>query len=127
MTEPGIQIWELREPDAAAAGLPFARGRLAATDVLLVHAAPRLLEVEVRDDVGRRLALGENLERTRDSPIARLVVRDGRVTREDMWPDAADLGHLVILPGGEVGVLTAWWHADDRSSWRWSVEFCNRR
>jgi hypothetical protein len=31
----------------------------------------------------------------------------------------------VILPGGEAGILTAWWHADDRRSWRWSVELSN--
>jgi hypothetical protein len=49
------------------------------------------------------------------------------VRREDRWPTQADLGSLVILPGGEVGVLTAWWNADDGSAWRWSVEFSNRR
>jgi hypothetical protein len=26
-----------------------------------------------------------------------------------------------------VGVLTAWWNAEDGSAWRWSVEFSNRR
>ncbi len=25
------------------------------------------------------------------------------------------------------GLLTAWWNADDGSSWRWSVEFYNHR
>ena len=34
------QVWDLWYPDAAAQGLPFARGRLDSTDVLLVHAAP---------------------------------------------------------------------------------------
>jgi hypothetical protein len=33
----------------------------------------------------------------------------------------------VVLPGGEAGVLTAWWNAEDGSAWRWSVEFSNRR
>jgi hypothetical protein len=49
------------------------------------------------------------------------------VIREDRWPTDADLGAIVILPGGEAGVLTAWWNADDGSAWRWSVEFSNRR
>lgn len=44
---------------------------------------------------------------------------------EDGWPTDADLGRLVILPGGEAGILQAWWNADDRSEWRWSVEFYN--
>jgi hypothetical protein len=31
----------------------------------------------------------------------------------------------VILPGGEVGILLEWRHAEDRSAWRWRVEFAN--
>jgi hypothetical protein len=31
----------------------------------------------------------------------------------------------VILPGGEIGILTAWWNADDGSEWRWSIELRN--
>jgi hypothetical protein len=44
------QVWDLWYPNAAATGLPFARGRLDATDVLLVHAAPETLDVWVRSD-----------------------------------------------------------------------------
>jgi hypothetical protein len=33
------QIWDLWVPEVAAQGLSFARGRLAAADVVLVHAA----------------------------------------------------------------------------------------
>ena len=36
-----------------------------------------------------------------------------------------DLGRLVILPGGEAGILKSWWHADDHSEWRWQLEFYN--
>jgi hypothetical protein len=124
---PDIQIWELRQPDAAAAGLPFARGRLDATDRMIVHAAPSTLEVEVRSDDGQRLALGESLQRTDDCPMAMLTVQDGAVRRQDRWPTPDDIGTPVILPGGEVGILTAWEHAEDGSSWRWSVEFYNAR
>ena len=45
--QPEIQIWDLWYPNAAARGLPFARGRLDATGVLLVHASPDTLDVEV--------------------------------------------------------------------------------
>ena len=51
--------------------------------------------------------------------------RGDQVERQDRWPTEADLGALVILPGGEVGRLMAWWNADDGSEWRWQVEFYN--
>lgn len=121
------QVWDLWYPDAAAQGLPFARGRLDETDVLLVHAAPDRLDAAVRADDGRLLAEGKGLARTADRPMARLTLRGDRIEREDLWPEEADLGRLVILPGGEVGVLLHWWNAEDGSEWRWRVEFYNHR
>jgi hypothetical protein len=127
MTQETHQIWDLWYPDAAAQGLPFARGRLAATDVLLVHAAPETLDVVVRADDGQVLAQGRGLVRTDERPMARLTIRDGQIAREDLWPADGDIGRPVILPGGEVGILLGWWNAADRSAWRWQVEFCNHR
>ena len=49
------------------------------------------------------------------------------VRGEDGWPSQDDLGRLVILPGGEAGILKTWWHAEDGSQWRWQVEFYNHR
>jgi hypothetical protein len=121
------QIWDLWFPDAAAQGLSFARGRLDPTDVLLVHAAPQSLRVEVRDDDGRQLAAGDGLPRTADRPIARLTRSGSSIRREDLWPVEEDIGRPVILPGGEVGILRSWWNAQDGSEWRWSVELYNRR
>jgi hypothetical protein len=123
----GQQIWDLWYPRAAAQGLPFARGRLDATDVLLVHAAPEALDVAVRNDDGDLLAEGKDLTRTAERPMARLTVRGERIEREDLWPEPEDLGRPVILPGGEVGILLSWWNADDGGEWRWRVEFFNRR
>jgi hypothetical protein len=122
-----IQIWDLWYPHAAAQGLPFARGRLDARGVLLVHAAPETLDVAVRDDSGMLLAEGKDLSRTADRPMARLTIDGDKVTREDLWPAAEDLGRPVILPGGEVGILRDWWNAADGSEWRWRVDFYNRR
>jgi hypothetical protein len=122
-----MEIWDLWYPDAAAQGLPFARGRLQATDTLLVHAAPETLRVEVRADDGRLLAHGARLPRTAERPMTRLTRHGAEITREDCWPTEADLNRPVILPGGEVGLLRAWWHAPDGSAWRWSVEFYNHR
>ena len=119
--------WDLWYPDAAAQGLPFARGRLAATDVLLVHAAPETLDVVVRDDEGQVLVQGSRLVRTAERPMARLTVHDARIARQDLWPDEGDIGRPVILPGGEVGILLSWWNAEDGSEWRWRVEFYNHR
>jgi len=121
------QIWDLWYPNAGAQGLPFARGRLDATNVLLVHAPPEALAVEVRDDDGALIARGRYLPRTADRPMARLTIQGTRITREDRWPDEPDLGRPVILPGGEVGILKHWWNAEDGSEWRWRLEFYNRR
>ena len=121
------QVWDLWYPDAAAQGLPFARGRLDSTDVLLVHAAPARLDVVVRSDDGEVLAQGAGLARTAERPMARLSVRDGQVARDDLWPTGDDLGRPVILPGGEVGILVGWWNAEDGAEWRWQVEFYNHR
>lgn len=121
------EIWDLWFPGAAARGLPFARGRTRATDTVLVHAAPDTLDVDVWDDAGRLLARGRGLRRTADTPMARLT-RDGdRIARADVWPEAADVGTPVMLCGGEVGILRAWWHAAGRQEWRWSLELYNHR
>ena len=58
------QIWDLWIPDVGATGISFARGRLDATDIIIVHAAPEKLNVEVRDHNGNVLARGDNLPRT---------------------------------------------------------------
>ena len=121
------EVWDLWYPNAAARGLPFARGRLDATDVLLVHAAPDTLDVEVRADDGHLVARVLGLRATADRPIARLTLRDGEIDREDVWPEPEDIGRPVILPGGEVGILLRWWNAEDGSEWRWAVEFYNHR
>lgn len=126
-TNSKIEFWDLWYPQAAATGLPFARGRLDATDVLLVHAAPPMLTVEVRSEDGTRLARGVDLPQTADRPMARLTRRGDVVIREDLWPLQEDTGRLVILPGGEVGTLIRWWNAEDGSEWRWQVELYNHR
>ena len=120
--------WELWYPRAGATGMEFARARIRPTDVLWVHAAPEALAVTVRQGDDRVIARGEPLERKGEQiPMVRLALDGDAVTREDRWPTDADLGALVILPGGEVGELIAWWNADDHNEWRWRVEFHNAR
>jgi hypothetical protein len=126
MTQQGIEEWDLWFPKAAATGLAFARGRLDATDVLLVHAAPPTLTVTVRDEGGRVVAHGQDLAGGEDTPIARLTRRGERVERADIWPGEGDIGRPVLLPGGEVGILLRWWNAEDHSAWRWQIELFNR-
>lgn len=122
-----IEVWDLWYPNAGSQGLPFARGRLDTADVLLVHAAPDTLRVEIRDDEGQLLVLADGLARTADRPMARLIRRDDTIERVDIWPEADDVGRPVILPGGEVGILLSWWNAPDGQEWRWQVEFYNHR
>ena len=124
------ETWDLWFPGAGATGMSFARARVdpaVAGDRVLVHAAPQELEVVVRDDADGRVVASGTVRRGEPGPISTLV-RDGADVRlEDGWPTQDDLGRLVVLPGGEAGVLTAWEHAEDRSWWRWSVEFRNSR
>lgn len=127
MQEKAIQVWDLWVPDIAAQGLSFARGRLNATDVLLVHAAPDKLNIEVRGDDGSLLAKGMNLSRTANTPMARIRRQSDKIIREDIWPEETDYGTPVIVAGGEVGILQKWWNAPDQQQWRWSLEFYNHR
>ena len=122
------EMWDLWIPNVGATGLSFARSKVdaeAAGDRVLVHAAPSTLDVTVRGEDGAVVAAGEGLERGEPGPMSFLVRDRGRVRLEDGWPIDEDLGRLVILPGGETGVLREWWHAEDRSEWRWRVEFAN--
>lgn len=122
-----LEHWDLWFPAAGATGMSFARSRVeaeAAGDRVLVHAAPPQLEVVVRRE-GRVVAVGKDLERGETGPMSYLVRQGDRILLEDGWPTQDDLGRLVILPGGEAGILESWWHAEDRSQWRWRVEFSN--
>ncbi|MCU0509948.1 MAG: hypothetical protein MUC34_16485 [Anaerolineae bacterium] len=122
-----METWELWFGEAAAAGLPFARSKIEPAEAVLVHSAPPSLEVIVTDAEGRRTAHGRDLQRTAESPMCRLVKRGDEVVREDVWPGEADIGEVVLLPGGEAGHLCAWWHAPDQLEWRWRVEFYNKK
>ena len=122
-----LQIWDIWYPQAGATGLSFARGRLDKTNILLVHAPPPMLTVEIRSDDGRRLAYARDLAQTADRPMARLTLWGEQVSREDLWPTENDIGLVIILPGGDVGKLVSWWNAKDGSEWRWQVEFYNHR
>lgn len=120
-------VWELRNPDGGAMGLEFARGRSAPTDVMLGHALPERVDVEVRDEEGGVVARGLSLRDERSTPMSRLTLRDDGVSRENIWPGSEDLGRPVILPGGEIGILQSWWNAEDESEWRWVLELHNHR
>lgn len=120
-----VHIWEIRNPDGGSMGLEVARGRMEPHTDVLAHALPERVDIEVTDEDRRVLASGKDLPGTLASPIARLWIRGDAVERENVWPDDADLGKPVILPGGEVGILMTWWHAEDHSSWRWTIELSN--
>ena len=125
-----LEQWDLWFPAVGATGLSFARSKVdaeASGDRVLVHAAPPKLEVTVRDETGKVIAEGRGLERGQPGPMSFLVREGDAIRLEDGWPSQEDVGRLVILPGGEAGILKAWWHAEDHSEWRWQVEFYNRR
>jgi len=122
-----LQVWDLWYPNAASQGLSFARGRLDPTEGLLVHAPPPELRVEVRDGAGNLVAFGDQLARTAGRPMCRLRREGSSITRVDLWPEQEDIGRPVILPGGEVAILKAWWNAPDGQEWRWQIELYNHR
>jgi hypothetical protein len=124
-----LESWDLWFPGPGASGLHFARARIDPADAVegvLVHAAPQRLQVTVRDEAGAVIARGDDLERRQPGPMSFLARRDGRITLEDRWPTQQDIGRVVILPGGEAGILKSWWNADDRKEWRWQIEFYNQ-
>ena len=120
-----LQYWTVWYPKAASTGLLLARARLAPTTRALFHAAPEVITVEVADEHGNYLASGKDLKRTQNSPICRLTIQGSKVTREDVWPATSDIESVVILPGGEAGVVKSWWNSHDKKEWRWEVEFYN--
>lgn len=120
-----VHYWDVWYPKAAATGVSIGRAVVEPTGTMLLHAAGDIITVEVRDARGARIALGTDLPRTLESPMCRLRLDGPTVTREDIWPTDADVGELVMLPGGEVGRLLEWWNAEDRRAWRWRVEFSN--
>jgi hypothetical protein len=123
-----VHTWELWYPGAGATGIPIARARIGPTEVVWAHSLPREVAVTVRQGDDRVVARGEDLARAGGYvPMTRLSIDGEAISREDRWPTESDLGAVVILPGGEAGILTAWWNAEDGSAWRWSVEFSNRR
>ena len=123
-----LHTWELWYPGAGATGLPIARARIDPHDVVWAHSVPRKVSVTVRQGDDRVVARGEGLTRAgRYLPMTRFAIDGDTIAREDRWPTDDDLGSIVVLPGGEAGILTAWWNETDGSAWRWLVEFSNRR
>lgn len=125
MTKKKIEIWDLWYPKGGPTGIPFARGRLDGTNILLVHGCPEYITVEVKDDNGKVLARGIDLKRLQSVPITKLTKKGKEISLEDIWPTKKDLELPFIMPGGEVGILKKWWNAKDKSEWRWIAEFYN--
>ena len=120
--------WNIRSGDGGMNGLEFARCTTAGDfRRVLIHAAPAQLQIEVRDEEDHLIAAGQ-AEREGDySPMTMLEIGEGgdELRRSEVWPDETLFGLPVLLAGGEVGLLLRWEHADDRSWWRWAVEFSN--
>jgi hypothetical protein len=118
--------WSIRARDAGMNGLEFARCTTAGGfGRVLVHAAPARASVEVAEDGGGVLARGDLDREGEYSPMTLLELEGDRLRRSEIWPDDGCHGLPVLLAGGEVGILERWHHSEDRSWWRWSVEFSN--
>jgi hypothetical protein len=119
-------FWDIRSRDGGMNGLEFARCLTAGNLTrVLMHAAPARVSIEVRADDGQLVARGDVDRDGEYTPITLVTLDAGSVARQELWPTDDHIGLPVLLPGGEVGVLTAWHNDDDRSWWQWSVEFSN--
>jgi hypothetical protein len=120
--------WSIRTRDGAMNGLEFCRCTTAGDFTsVLVHAAPARASIEVMADDGQLVARGDMDRRAEYSPMTLVELIEGEVRRTEIWPGEEHLGLVVLLAGGEAGVLRAWEHADDHSWWRWSLEFSNHK
>jgi len=95
-------------------------------ETILAHALPSVIDVQVTDEDGVTIAKATGLKADGDTPMGRLTISEGSIERRQIWPTAEDMETPVLLAGGEVGILTSWWNADDHREWRWSVELSNR-
>lgn len=117
--------WSVRS-DGGMNGLEFTSATTAGGfRRVLIHAAPAHARIEVRSEDDRLVALGEVDREGEYSPMTLVEIDGDQVRREEVWPDESAVGLPVLLAGGEVGILQRWEHAEDRSWWRWSVEFSN--
>jgi hypothetical protein len=118
--------WNIRSNDGAMNGLEFGRCTTAGGfDRVLIHAAPAQARIEVVADDDEVVARSDLVRDGDYSPMT-LIERDGaQLRRSEVWPTGDFYGMPVLLAGGEVGMLQAWYHAEDHSWWRWSVEFSN--
>ena len=120
--------WSLRSGDGGMNGLELTRATTAGGfERVLVHAAPRDLEVEVRAADDSLVARGNVTRESDYTPMTLLTLSSGTVARAEVWPGEEHLGLPVLLAGGETGVLLRWEHAEDRSWWRWALELSNHR
>jgi hypothetical protein len=118
--------WAIRTRDGGMNGLEFTKATTAGVFTrVLVHAAPALLSLNVVDDNDHVVARGHADRQGDYSPMTQLELAGGSVLRSEIWPTGEHLGMLVLIAGGETGVLQRWEHADDHSWWRWTVEFSN--
>jgi hypothetical protein len=118
--------WTIRSADGGMNGLEFARATTAGGfSRVLIHAAPTRAQIEVWDEEDRLVARGDVDRQDDYSPMTLLEINGGGLRRQEIWPDQGLYGVPVLVAGGEVGLLRSWEHAEDRSWWRWTVEFSN--
>src|SRR3712207_8300687 len=100
--------WELRSRDGGMNGLEFARCTTASGfSRVLVHAAPAQLQLTVVADDDTVVLRADAQRDGAYSPVTLLELDGGQVRRSEVWPGPELYGLPVLLPGGEVGVLTA--------------------
>ena len=105
------QLWEIRNPDGGADRARTGRERGSGSSI------PGAAARRARASRRRRSSTSDGRVRRHEDAISHAdgatpdLAAHGRRTRrcqrENIWPTEDDLGTVVILPGGEAGILTA--------------------
>ena len=102
----------------------FGKAWRAPGEPVLMHAVPRFVRFR-RVLPDEQAEWCEPLEAGDERPMT-LLDLDRRV-RESLWPGDDHQGLPVLLPGGEEGRLVRFDHADDGSTWSYTLDFRGAR
>lgn len=102
----------------------FGKAWKAPGEPVLLHAVPKYVRFR-RIQPEEQPEWCDPLEATDDHPMT--FLRLDEHVRTELWPGEEHRGLPVVLPGGEEGRLVRFEHADDGSTWSYTLDFRGAR